>query len=124
MGYAPVGTPVRQPTDAEIAELHYQAEADARRHSAGVHDVEQRHGEVIRTTVAELMRAGNATLQTSAGPIEARIIRFPKEAVVLEIHHPGGWGQTRTTYSEVGRQAVHQLAHALVSTRPEAEPLP
>jgi hypothetical protein len=69
------------------------------------------------------MRDGRATLQTTAGPIEARIIRFPRDAVVLEIHHPGGWGQSRTTQSAVGEQAVHQLAAALVATRPEAEPL-
>jgi hypothetical protein len=112
-----------QLTDEEIAELQAQAEAGARLHIATVQEMEQRHGEVIRNTVAELMRAGSATLQTSAGPIEARIIRFPREAVVLEIHHPGGWGQSRTTQSGVGEQAVHQLAAALASTRPEAEPL-
>jgi hypothetical protein len=110
--------------DEEIAELQAEAEAGARLYSATVQEMEQRHGEVIRNTVAELMRAGSATLQTSAGPIEARIIRFPREAVVLEIHHPGGWGQSRTTRSDVGEQAVHQLAAALTSTRPEAEPLP
>lgn len=123
-GYAPIGTPVRQPTVEEIAELRAQAEAGLRLQIENVRDVEQRHGEVISNTAAALMRDGSATLQTTAGPIEARIIRFPKEAVVLEIHHPGGWGQTRTTYSELGRQAVRQLAEALVSTRPQAEPLP
>ena len=123
-GYVRAGTRLPQLTDAEIAEYQRQAEADARRYIASVDDVEERHGEVIRTTVVELMRAGTATLQTSAGPIEARIIRFPQEAVVLEINHPGGRSQNRTTQSEVGRQAVHQLAAALVSTRPEAEPPP
>ena len=123
-GYAPIGTPMPKLADEEIAELQAQAEAGARLYIATVQEMEQRHGEVIRNTVAELMRAGSATLQTSAGPIEARIIRFPREAVVLEIHHPGGgWGQSRTTQSEVGEQAVHQLAAALASTRPEAEPL-
>jgi hypothetical protein len=123
-GYAPIGSPVRQPTVEEIAKLRAQAEAGLRLHIDNVRDVEQRHGEVIRKTAAALMRDGSTTLKTTAGPIEARIFRFPKEAVVLEIHHPGGWGQTRTTFSEVGRQAVRQLAEALVSTRPEAEPLP
>ncbi len=123
-GYAPIGTPVRQPTDEEIAELQAQADADNRLYIATVEEMQQRHGEVIRNTVAELMRAGSATLRTSAGPIEARIIRFPRDAVVLEIHHPRGWGQTRTTQSGVGEHAVHQLAAALASTRPEAEPLP
>jgi len=123
MGYAPVGTPVRQLPDEEIAELRAKADAGLRLQINNVREVERRHGEVIRTTVAELMRAGNATLQTSSGPIEARIIRFPKEAVVLEIDFPGGRSQSRTTQSEVGRQAVHHLADALASTRPEAEPL-
>lgn len=123
-GYAPVGTALPQLTDEEIAEFQRQAEADAQLHIASVRDVELRHGEVIRATVAELMRAGHATLETTAGPIEARIIGFPREAVVLEIDHPGGSGQSRTNQASVAEQAVHQLAHALVSTRPEAEPLP
>jgi hypothetical protein len=123
-GYALAGTRLPQLSDEEIAEYRRQGEADARHFGASVENAEERHGDVIRTTVEELMRAGNAKLQTSAGPIEARIIRFPKEAVVLEINFPGGRIQNRTTYSEVGRQAVHQLAAALVSTRPEAEPLP
>jgi hypothetical protein len=123
-GYARAGTRLPQLTDAEIAEYQRQAEADARRYIASVDDVEERHGELIRTTVVELVRDGTATLKTSAGPIEARVIHFPKEAVVLEINFPGGRIQDRTTQSEVGRQAVHQLAAALVSTRPEAEPLP
>jgi hypothetical protein len=121
-GYALPGTRLPQLTDEEIAEYQRQAEADTRRYIASVDDVVVRHGEVIRTTVVELVRAGKATLQTSAGPIEARIIRFPKDAVVLEVNFPGGMIQSRTTQSEVGRQAVHQLAEALVSTRPEAEP--
>lgn len=93
-GYTRAGTRLPQLTDEEIAEFQRQAEADARRYSASVDDVEQRHGEVIRATVAELTRAGSATLQTTAGPIEARIVRFPREAVVLEVHHPGGWGRS------------------------------
>ena len=56
--------------------------------------------------------------------LRLEVIHFPKEAVVLEINFPGGRIQDRTTQSEVERQAVHQLAAALVSTRPEAEPLP
>ena len=119
-----MGTPVRQPTDEEIAELRAQADVGLRLHIDNIRDVEQRHGEVIRKTAAALTRDGSARLQTTAGPIEARIIRFPKNAVVLEIHHPGGWGQSRTTLSSVGEQAVHQLAAALVATRPEAEPIP
>jgi hypothetical protein len=119
-----MGTALPRLTDEEIAEFQRQAEADAQLHIDNIRDVELRHGEVIRATVAELMRAGNATLQTTAGPIEARIIRFPRGAVVLEIDHPGGSGQSRTTEASVGEQAVHQLAHALVSTGPKAEPLP
>ena len=123
-GYALPGTALPRLTDDEIAELQAQATAEAQLHIDNIRDVEQRHGEVIRKTAAALLRDGSATLQTTSGPIEARILRFPKEAVVLEVHHPGGWGQSRTTQSSVEEQAVHQLAAALVATRPKAEPLP
>jgi hypothetical protein len=42
------------------------------------------------------------------------------KAVVLEIHFPGGRLQVRSSEAFVGEQAVHQLADALVSSRPEA----
>src|SRR6202035_5122957 len=60
-GYAPIGTPVRQPTVEEIAELRAQAEAGLRLHIDKVRDVEQRHGEFIRNTAAALMRDGSTT---------------------------------------------------------------
>jgi hypothetical protein len=91
---------------------------------ARVRDVENRHGEVLRRTAEDLMRVGTATLRTSAGDIQARIIRFRTEAVVLEIQYPGGWSQGRSSLSTVGETSVHALTNALASTRPEAEPLP
>lgn len=122
-GYAPFGTPIAQPEPEQLQELRSQAEAANRDFIARVRDVENRHSEVLRKTAAELMGAGAATLLTSVGNIEARVIRFRKEAVVLEIHFPGGRIQSRSSPSFVGEQAFHQLANALVSTRPEAEPL-
>src|ERR1700693_1151209 len=64
-GYAPVGTPVRQPTDEEIAELRAQADVGLRLHIDNIRDVEQRHGEVIRKTAAALTRDGSARLQNT-----------------------------------------------------------
>lgn len=122
-GYAPLGAPNPQPTPAEMQGLRSEAEAANRVFIARVHDVENRHGEVLRRTAAELMSVGTVTLRTSAGTIQARVIRFRKEAVVLEIHFPGGRIQNRSSLSSVGEQAFHQLANALVSARPEAEPL-
>jgi hypothetical protein len=36
----------------------------------------------FRESAAELMRVGTATLRTAAGDLQARIIRFRKEAVM------------------------------------------
>jgi hypothetical protein len=55
--------------------------------------------------------------------VEARILRFRKDAVVLEIHFPGGRTQSRTTVSSVAGRAFHQLANALASARPDMDPL-
>jgi hypothetical protein len=124
IGYAPLGAPIPQPTHDEIQQLRSQADAANRVFMARVRDVENRHGEVVRRTAEDLMRVGTATLRTSAGDIQARIIRFRKEAVVLEIQYPGGWSQGRSSLSTVGETSVHALTNALASTRPEAEPLP
>ena len=123
VGYAPLGAPTPQRTAEEMQELRSQAEAANRVFMARVRDVGNRHGEVLRDTAAELMRVGTATLRTSVGDIQARIIRFRKEAVVLEIHYPGGRSQARSSQSTVGDTTVHALADALASARPEAEPL-
>ena len=122
-GYAPLGEPIPQATREELQNLRAQADAGNHVWFARVRDVENRHGELLRETAAELTRVGAATLRTSAGNIRARIIRFRKEAVVLEILFPGGRIQSRSTASFVGEQAFHQLANALASIRPEAEPL-
>jgi hypothetical protein len=116
--------PFRRPTAEEIQELHSRGEEKDRLFMVRLREVEERHGELLRRTAVELMRVGTATLRTSEGDIEAHIIRFPKEAVVLEIHFPGGRSQNRTSQSSVRDQAFHQLANALISTRPEAEPRP
>ena len=122
-GYAPLGEPMPQATPEELQTFRAQAEADTEVWLARLHDVENRHGELLRETAAVLTRGGAATLRTSAGNIRARIIRFRKEAVVLEILFPGGRIQSRSTAPLVRDQAVHQLANALVAIRPEAEPL-
>lgn len=123
-GYAPSGARIPRPTPEEMHELRSQADETHRLFASRVRDIEERHGDVLRRTAAELVRVGTATLRTSVGDIQARIIPFPREAVVLEIHFPGGGRiQARSTQSFIGEQAIHQLAHALVSTRPEAEPL-
>jgi hypothetical protein len=90
---------------------------------ARFHDIERRHGELLSATAAELTRAGATTLRTTTGDIQARVIRFREEAVVLEIHYPGGRSQARLTQSTVGEASVHELASALASARPDAEPL-
>jgi hypothetical protein len=124
MGYAPPGEPIRQPTAEEIQELHSQAEETHRRFAARVRDIEKRHGDVLRRTAADLVRVGTATLRTSVGDMQARIIPFPREAVVGEIHYPGGGRiQARSSQLVVGEQAIHQLADALASIRPDAEPI-
>jgi hypothetical protein len=124
LGYAPVGSGrARQPTTEETQDLRTQAAEAQRSFMTRFHDIERRHGELLRATAAELTRAGATTLRTTAGDIRARIIRFRKEAVVLEIHYPGGRSQAGLTQSTVGEASVHQLASALASARPDAEPL-
>ena len=122
-GYAPLGSGRgRQPTSQERQELRTHAAEAHRSFLARLHDVESQHGELLRATAAELTRAGATTLRTTTGDIEARIIRFRKEAVVLEIHYPGGRSQARSTQSTVGEASVHELASALASARPDAAP--
>ena len=122
-GYVPIGAPTPQLTTDEMQLLRTQAAENNRIALARVREVEQRHARILDETAAELMRAGTATLRTSSGDIRARIIPFKHEAVVLEIHYPGGRIQARSTQSSVVEQAFHQLADALASAHPEAEPL-
>jgi hypothetical protein len=122
MGYAPIGVAIAPltPDAKQVLRGHAEAENDA--FIARTRDVEHRNDELLRTTPAALMSTGTATLRTSSGNIEARIIRFRKDAVVLEIHFPRGRIQCRSTLDSVGNQAFHQLANALASTRRNAEP--
>ena len=122
-GYAPIGALPPQPTNDEMRLLRAQAAENNRLALARVREVEQRHAQLLAETAAELMRAGTATLRTSSGDIRARLIPFRHEAVVLEIHYPGGRIQARSTQSSLLQQAFHQLADALASAHPEAEPL-
>jgi hypothetical protein len=122
-GYAPLGASAPHPTPEETQQLRSQADEANRLFMAKIRDVENRHGEVLRRTADELMRLGTTTLRTTAGDIHAHIIRFPRGAVVLEIRHPGGWSQGRSSLSTIGATLVGALTNALASTRPEAEPL-
>jgi hypothetical protein len=122
-GYAPLGAPMPQPTPDQLQQLWLRADAAHRVFLARVRDMESRHGELLRRTVEELTRAGTATLRTSAGDIQARMVRFRKDAVVLEVDFPGGWSQSRASLSTVGEASVHALTSALAQIRPEAEPL-
>ena len=123
-GYVPLGS-VRapKPTAEEIEYLQAQAATEHRRYVARFHDIETRHGELLRATANTLAAKGTATLHTTAGDIHARIVRFREEAVVLEVNHPSGRSQTRSSESTVAEEVVHQLANALASIRPDAEPL-
>jgi hypothetical protein len=122
-GYAPIGVAIAPLTPEARQALRDHAETENVAFVASIREVERRYGEILRTTADALLSAGTATLRTSSGNIEARIIRFRKDAVVLEIHFPRGRIQCRSSLRSVGDQAVHQLANALVSTRPNAEPL-
>lgn len=124
LGYAPLGAPLNEPSPEDMQRLRAHAGETNRDFMARVRDVEDRHRDVLRSTAEALMRVGTATLRTSAGDIRARIIRFRRGAVVLEIHFPGGWSQGRSSLSTMGDIVVGALANALASTRPEAEPLP
>jgi len=124
IGYAPFGSPILQPTPAEIQHMGSEADAANSIFVAKVRDLENRHGAVLRRTAEDLMRVGTATLRTTAGDIHARIIRFRRGAVVLEIRYPGGWSQGRSSLSTVADTSIHALTNALASTRTEAEPLP
>ena len=123
-GYVPLGS-VRapKPTAEEIEYLQAQAATEHRRYMARFHDNETRHGELLRATAGALAAKGTATLHTTEGDIHARIVRFRDRAVVLEVEHPGGRSQSRSSESTVAEEAVHQLANALASIRPDAEPL-
>lgn len=128
VGYVPLSSAgserARQPSDQEIHELRTQGAESNRRFMARFNDMEKRYGELLRATAAELMRTDAATLRTTAGDIQARIISFRNEAVVLEIHYPGGGrSQARLSRSTVGEQSVHGLASAVAQARPDAEPL-
>lgn len=122
-GYAPRGATRRPPTAEDIRDLEARAAESNGAFTVRLRDVETRHGEILSETATELMRTGTAVLPTSAGDIEARIIPFRRDAVVLEINFPGGRIQSRSTRSSVGEQVAHNLADALASTRPEAQPL-
>ena len=123
-GYVPVGT-VRapEPTAQEIESLQAHAATERLRCEARLRDIETRHGALLRATAGALAAKGTATLHTSAGDIRAGILRFRDGAIVLEINHPSGTSQTRSSESTVAEAAVHQLANALASIRPHAEPL-
>jgi hypothetical protein len=123
-GYVPLGSGrAPKPADEEIAYLQAQAAAEHRRYAARFQDIEKRHGELLRATAGALAARGTATLHTTAGDIQARIVRFREGAVVLEVEHPGGRSQSRSSESTVAEAAVHQLANAVASIQPDAEPL-
>ena len=123
-GYAPLGAArAPKPTTEEIEHLQAQAAAEHRRYMARFHDIEKRHGKLLRTTAGALAASGTATLHTTAGDIQARIVRFREEAVVLEVEYPSGRSQSRSSEPTVAEAAVHQLANALASIHPDAEPL-
>jgi hypothetical protein len=123
-GYVPLGS-VRapKPTAEDIANFQTQAAEENRRYMARFRDIEMRHGELLRATADALAANGTATLHTTAGDIDARTVRFRHGAAVLEVNHPNGRSQTRSSESTIAEDAVHQLANALASLRPDAEPL-
>lgn len=126
-GYAPIGSARAsrdyRPSDEELQILRTQGEEAQQRFDARLSDVERRHGDLLRALAAEVTRTGAATVRTTSGDIEARIIRFRRGAVVLEIDFPGGCNRSQSSMETVERSAVRQLASALASTRPDAEPL-
>jgi hypothetical protein len=123
-GYVPLGAArAPKPTNDEIEHLQAQAAAEHRRYMARFHAIEKRHGELLRATAGLLAATGTATLHTTAGDIQARIVRFRDEAVVLEVEYPSGRSQSRSSESTVAEAAVHQLANALASLQPDADPL-
>src|ERR1700730_4357223 len=111
-----------QLTDEEMQRLRAQGAEASRLFISRVHEVEQRRGEILRATAAELVRVGAATLRTTAGDIHARVIRFRNQAVVIEIVYRGGWSQARASQSTVTESCVHGLASALAQESPDAEP--
>jgi hypothetical protein len=123
-GYVPLGAArAPKPTNEEIEHLQAQAAAEHRRYMARFHDIEMRHGELLRASAEALAAKGIATLPTTAGDIRARLVRFREGAVVLEIDHPNGRSQSRSSESTVAEATVHELANALASIQPDAEPL-
>ncbi len=131
-GYAPRGATRRPPTAEAVRDLEARAAASNAAFTATLRDVETRHGELIRETASALLRTGSALLPTSAGDIEARIIPFRRDAVVLEINFPGGRIQSRSTRSsdgQAGRSPARSCpgfdASGSAATRlaiPEADP--
>ena len=121
---------VSQPTAEETQQL--RAQMDQRRAQsaetdrlfwARLNDVEQRFGELLEATAAELTRVGAATLRTTTGDIHARIICFPNDHLVVELVHPRGWSQGMSSQARVAHDCVHALASTLAQAPPDTEPL-
>lgn len=125
-GYVPLssGSPSRvpQPTAEQMAEMRAQSDEADRLFIARFREVEQRYGEMLRATAAQLSRVGAASLSTNKGDIHVRIIRFRNDRLVLELVHPWGWSQSMSSQARVADDCVHALANTLAQAPPGTEP--
>ncbi len=117
IGYVPLDAPRserhRVPSEEDVEKLRSAAAAYDREVMARSEEIEARYGDLLRETAGELIRTGGATLETNAGTVEARVIPFRRDAVVLEIHYPGGRSQAQTSQRAVAEMAFPQLVCAL-----------
>lgn len=75
----------RQMTEGELAPLRSRAAERRAAHQNAIARVQERYGDVLLVKAAELASLGVVTIATTAGTVEARIVRFWRGDSVLEV---------------------------------------
>jgi hypothetical protein len=115
----------RAATAKELRLIRAQSQEGQRLFEARLAAIEKRYSSLLQAKASELIGTGTTTMVTSAGEVQARILRFRWGADVLEITRPGGEGRSTLQRSHAREPAVliSFLAHALADVSIEGEPL-
>lgn len=119
----------RQMTEGELAPLRARVDERQAARDDSIARVQEQFGDALLAKAAELARNGVVTIGTTAGSVEARIVRFWRGNAVLEIevHVPSSCPRTAARRLLIGDHATNArvlagyLARCVAGLGPDVE---